>query len=323
MNTETPLVSVKMITYNHEKFIAQAIEGVLMQKTDFPFELVIGEDCSTDRTREIVVDYANRYPEIIKPILHEKNVGAKANSESVGEACTGKYVALCEGDDYWTDPLKLQKQVEIMQANPHYSVCFHYANVVTTDNEFTGRFLGRIKGGSRQVTFDEVAPGFFPTASKVYRADIVGTMPDFYFMEEAGDFSLWLIILDKGNAYYIDESLSAYRIGVPGSANDRHSKKTKEEVIEYYETRVKILDLFDSYSDGRHKTTIRTMKAQYKTRAIGVEGRLSERIRLLKRATDYGYFDGVARNKRLKLNMFALFPNAYKKLANIKQKFHL
>ncbi|HPD39860.1 MAG TPA: glycosyltransferase, partial [Mesotoga infera] len=133
MNSDKPLVSVFMITYNHEKYIAQAIESALMQKTDFNYEIVIGEDCSTDRTREIVVDYANRYPEIIKPILHENNVGAKANSESVRKACIGKYVAILEGDDYWIDPLKLQKQVDFLESHPHFSVCFTRA--VDVDEE--------------------------------------------------------------------------------------------------------------------------------------------------------------------------------------------
>ena len=121
--SEKPLVSVFMITYNHEKFIAQAIEGVLMQKTNFPFELIIGEDCSTDRTREIVVDYAQRFPEIIKPILHEKNVGMKSNMNTCMQACSGKYTAICEGDDYWIDSLKLQKQVGFLEAHSDFSMC--------------------------------------------------------------------------------------------------------------------------------------------------------------------------------------------------------
>jgi glycosyltransferase involved in cell wall biosynthesis len=106
-----PKVSIAMITYNHEKFIAQAMESVLAQQTDFPIELVIGEDCSTDGTREIVEQFAARYPDVIRPILHEKNVGMHRNGQAVLEACNGEYLAFLEGDDYWTNPAKLQSQV--------------------------------------------------------------------------------------------------------------------------------------------------------------------------------------------------------------------
>ena len=111
------IVSVLMITYNHENFIREAIDGVLMQKTTFPIELIIGEDCSTDSTRKIVVEYAEKYPDLIRPLLPGSNLGMMKNFNKTMEAAKGKYIAICEGDDYWTDPLKLQKQVDILEAN--------------------------------------------------------------------------------------------------------------------------------------------------------------------------------------------------------------
>ena len=112
-----PLVSVKMLAYNHAPYIAQAIEGILQQKTNFPFELVIGEDCSTDGTREIVFEYQKKYPDIIRVITSDQNVGTKKNGYRTLKACRGKYVALCEGDDYWHNPLKLQKQVDYLESH--------------------------------------------------------------------------------------------------------------------------------------------------------------------------------------------------------------
>ena len=106
-----PKVSVLMITYNHEPFIAEAIESVLMQQTAFDFELVIGEDCSTDNTRDVVNAYATKLPETIKPLLHARNLGMLRNFATVYHACQGQYIAILEGDDYWTDSCKLQKQV--------------------------------------------------------------------------------------------------------------------------------------------------------------------------------------------------------------------
>ncbi|OGW37730.1 MAG: hypothetical protein A2Y97_13440 [Nitrospirae bacterium RBG_13_39_12] len=113
-----PLVSVKMITYNHAPYIARAIEGVLQQKTNFPFELIIGEDCSTDGTREIVFGYQEKYPDIIRVVTSDKNVGMKKNGYRTVKACRGKYVAFCEGDDFWHHPLKVQKQADYMESHP-------------------------------------------------------------------------------------------------------------------------------------------------------------------------------------------------------------
>ena len=123
-------VSVFMITYNHEKYIAEALDSILMQKTDFDFDIVIGEDCSTDATRRIVLEYSRKYPDKIKLLLHNVNVGFISNMMYVLEACTGKYVAMCEGDDYWTDPFKLQKQVDFLEANKEYMLATHGYRIV-------------------------------------------------------------------------------------------------------------------------------------------------------------------------------------------------
>src|ERR1700690_2758382 len=114
-NMKEPLVSVKMITYNHAPYITRAIEGVLQQKTTFPFELIIGEDCSTDGTREIVFAYQKKYPDIIRVITSDKNVGMNINGLRTIKAGKGKYIALCEGDDYWHNPEKLQKKVDFLK----------------------------------------------------------------------------------------------------------------------------------------------------------------------------------------------------------------
>ena len=134
---EEPFISVVMITYNHENYIAQAIEGVIMQRTTFPIELIIGEDCSSDNTRKIVVEYAEKYPEIIKPLLPEQNLGMMKNFIQTMQAATGKYIALCEGDDYWTDPYKLQKQVDFLEANSDYSCCFHRYDIIDEETNLT------------------------------------------------------------------------------------------------------------------------------------------------------------------------------------------
>lgn len=131
-----PLVSVVSITYNHEQFISQMIEGVLMQRTNFPIELILAEDCSTDRTREIVLKYQKKYPDLIRIIMSEFTIGAVANEKRAMLAAKGKYLAICEGDDYWTDADKLQKQVDFLEANPDYCVCFHRVKHYVIDDKY-------------------------------------------------------------------------------------------------------------------------------------------------------------------------------------------
>src|SRR5262249_39772783 len=120
-----------MPTYNHEAYVAQAIEGVLAQQADFPIELVIGEDCSTDNTRSICSTFAKRHPEVIVLLAQDKNLGLVANGRAVFRACRGQYLAMCEGDDYWTDPRKLQKQADLLDKHPSWSGCFHRTRTIS------------------------------------------------------------------------------------------------------------------------------------------------------------------------------------------------
>ena len=132
-----PLVSVYMITYNHARYVRQAIEGVMAQRTDFAYELVVGEDCSTDETREICLDFQKRHPDRIRVLWWHENVSALGgNGNRVLARCRGEYVAMCEGDDYWTDPHKLQKQVDLMRAHPSAGECFGGVDFLS---EVTGR----------------------------------------------------------------------------------------------------------------------------------------------------------------------------------------
>ena len=215
-NQEKPLVSVKTITYNHAAYIGQCIEGVLMQKTTFPFELIIGEDCSTDGTRAIVLEYAQKYPEIIRVVTSDSNVGARNNARRAQSACRGLYMAYCEGDDYWTDPYKLQKQVDFLEAHPEYPGCFHPARWLEQKTGEMQKALFEPPIKQDDYTLDDLLEytNFIPTASVVYRSQIVKEQPEWFYQSPIGDFLLHVLNLYTwGNERigYIDEPMSVYR----------------------------------------------------------------------------------------------------------------
>ena len=210
-----PTVSVKMITYNHAPFIRQAIEGVLRQKTSFPIELVIGEDCSTDGTREIVFEYQRKYPDIIRVITSDKNVGARPNSLRAEKACRGTYVAFCEGDDYWTDPYKLQKQVDFLENNPDYALV-HSEYAILAQASGPLREARRLKRAvpSGFIYEQQLIDNLVATLTVVVRAPVLyDAVKDLDLLHKnwrMGDYPLWLEIARHYKIHYIDESLAVY-----------------------------------------------------------------------------------------------------------------
>lgn len=209
-----------MITYNHESFIKQAIESVLMQETDFPVELVIGEDCSTDSTRAIVTDYAKRYPNVIRALLPEQNLGAMANSVATVKACKGDYVAMLEGDDYWTRADKLQRQLDYLQSSPDCALCFHDSDIEECDS--SGKTVQQRPFYSKipptRLDFDDFAGGFYPhTAACVFVNDRTGLQPVFDGRLSGSALSIFDCVLASGKlASYLDTKMSIYRVHAGG-----------------------------------------------------------------------------------------------------------
>ena len=208
-----PIVSIAMLTYNHENYIPEAIESVLMQKTDFPFQLVIAEDFSTDNTRKIVIDYQKKYPQKIKLILQNKNVGASKNNTALFENLKGKYIAALEGDDYWTDPLKLQKQVDFLEANEDFSICFHNVEEVNIDGVIFEKRLVQSSEEEKTYTIEDLSKGnFIHTASVVFRNNIK-ELPEFIKFSPMGDYPLHMINAKFGLIKYFPKKMAVYKFG--------------------------------------------------------------------------------------------------------------
>jgi glycosyltransferase involved in cell wall biosynthesis len=208
------MVSVFMITYNHEKFIAQALEGILMQKVNFPYEIVIGEDCSTDSTRNIILGYDKNYPGKFKLLLHNKNIGALANQMRVLHACTGKYIALCEGDDFWTDPLKLQKQIDFLETNLDFSICYHRVNYLNIDNEIMVESLNTSEDPQIYSILDLAKHNIMHTCSIVFRDNnIIYSCLLKHKKVSAGDYILHMMNARFGKIKYLPDIMAVYRTG--------------------------------------------------------------------------------------------------------------
>ena len=229
-------VSICCLAYNHEKYIAEAIESFLMQETDFEYEILIHDDASTDKTAEIIREYQNRYPDIIKPIFQKENQYSKG--VKVGqlnrERAIGKYIALCEGDDYWNDQKKLQKQVEFMEMNNEFSLCVHAAEKVKTNRKRIN-FI-RPYQCDRICTTEELILGggdMFATNSMFFKAKLVRSLPKFYNISPVGDYPLVIYLSLKGKVYYLDKVMSAYRIGVEGSWSQRVNNNTNNAIVHY------------------------------------------------------------------------------------------
>jgi glycosyltransferase involved in cell wall biosynthesis len=227
-----PLVSVRVATYNHEKYIAQCIEGILMQKTAFPVEVIIGEDCSTDKTREIVFDYQRKYSEKIQVITSEGNVGPAQNSLRIQNACGGKYHALCEGDDYWIDPLKLQKQVDFLEAHPEVPMCLHNAFWIDEGNNTARLFFPSPM--KETLNFEEISRIFTPTASIMVRSQVVENLPEWRIHVWCGDLLFRLWCAHHGDLGYLNEIMSVYRKHPNGLTRRTPFKKMNSEILRVY-----------------------------------------------------------------------------------------
>lgn len=243
----TPIVSVAVITYNQENFISQTIEGILMQKTTFPFEILISDDCSTDNTRNICLEYKQKYPDFIRLHLPEKNMGSMPNFMYTLGVCTGKYVALCEGDDYWIDENKLQKQVDFLEQNPEFSLSSHNSVILAHNGKM---LYNPPLDASTYSTKDLIDSDWgIMTASIVFRREYL-YFPDWFQHVKNGDYALQLLLSTKGKINYIPEYMSVYR---------RHAGGITSQFNPFFSTKALyiLLSYFNKETNNKYKSNIR------------------------------------------------------------------
>jgi glycosyltransferase involved in cell wall biosynthesis len=205
-------VSVCMVTYNHDRYIKQAVESVLGQRRNFSLEIVIGEDCSTDKTRAIVQKLAEKNPDTIRLRLAERNQGGKPNFMATFALCRGQYAAILEGDDYWTNPNKLQIQVDALDSHPEWATCFHPTQCVYEDG-MQGQDVYPLNWTRPEATIEDLfEANFIPTSAALFRHGLFGPLPEWFGRLLLGDWPLHIMNAAHGKIGFLPEVMSAYRV---------------------------------------------------------------------------------------------------------------
>jgi len=289
------LVTAVIMTYNHAGFIGQAVESALMQELDDRYEILIVDDCSTDATLEILRNYAARHPELIRVLMSDQNMGRCATRARAVREARGTYVALLDGDDYWTSPHKLRKQAEFLDSHPGCAICFHNATVVYDDgsgephafhNERpTMRVSSPVPGAI--TTLDEIAVGnFILTMTVMFRTGLIAEFPDWYFDARMflDDWVLYVLLAEHGHIGYLDEILSVYRVHRGGAWSDQlsHFREPRDLVDLIW-----IHDMINDHLGFRCDARIRRRTAYLSALAasrLAREGKLEEASKCARRS---------------------------------------
>jgi len=282
-----PLVSISCITYNHEEVISQALEGFLMQQTTFKVEVLVHDDASSDRTAEIISTYEKKYPQIFKVIYQKENQYSK--KVKIGyhfqyPRVNGKYYATCEGDDYWIDPLKLQKQISLLEKNPDIGACFTNALYLNEIDGTETSYASSLESGvvPTNLIFQK-GGSIYPTASIVLRKEFLDDPVFVQVPELAGDELLIFSIASKSKVYFLNERTSVYRRWSGGVYSS--IAKNKEKLVAYKMKDIKGYLKFDRYSQFKFTTLLKAKISKNSLYIVKNSRRISERLKYLRYLT--------------------------------------
>jgi glycosyltransferase involved in cell wall biosynthesis len=251
-----PKVSVFVLTYNHVDWIGKALDSALAQQTSFDFELMVADDCSTDGTREVVREYAARHPDRIRTFLPERNLGVEGIWLQAARRCRGEYVAILEGDDYWTSPDKLARQVALLEARPGWSSCFHRATLFHDSGEAPSR--PATPAFDREVfeLDDLIRACFIPFLTVMFRREILRSVPEWVFSYAWFDWLFHVYCARRGPIGFLDDDMAAYRVHDRGNWSSRDRAAQLEEDLKVYERLAQELpdrlELIERCVENRH-----------------------------------------------------------------------
>lgn len=273
---ERPLVSICCTAYNHAPYIADALDGFLMQKTAFPFEVLIHDDASTDATPAIIAEYARCYPDLIKPVYQTENQysrGVWPNQTYNIPRARGEFIAPCEGDDYWTDRGKLQAQVDALRRHPECAISFHPTLSIRADGEGRDRVVCRHSDRETIISVERVIRGggeFMPTASIMYRTECAADIVAFFQVcpqLPVADYFVQILCAMKGGALFLPMVFSVYRMNAPGSWSAR-LKTVPSLRIDHARRCLAALDRLDEFTGHSFTSEIERMKRSMRFRTL-------------------------------------------------------
>lgn len=314
------MVSVLCITYNQVMYIGEALKGILSQKTDFPYEIIIHDDASTDGTTDIVRKYEKEYPDTVRAVIQKENQfsrGVRITEQLLGMEAKGKYAAFCEGDDYWTDQYKLQKQVDYMERHEGCTLCFH--NVKERDMR-TGkvkdvwRFDKRVYRGEGSYSAEEtIKLKVVPTVSMLFRRKDAMSIPNLYSDKiKYGDMIRTMCLGAKGYSYCMKDTMAVYRTGINNSMMDICTQSL-EKYNNRYLGAVETLENIDAYTQGIYNGVLAEAMKEYREKLLvfneeEVE-RLASRVKkiLIYGAGQYAKWCSICmENKQMSLNGYVV-----------------
>lgn len=324
MKYDEIMVSINCLAYNHELYIKKCLDSLIMQKTNFKYEVLVHDDASTDNTAEIIRAYEKKYPDIIKPIYQTENQyskGVAITLEFQYPRARGKYIAICEGDDFWTDDTKLQKQIDFLETNSEYVLCGHAAyyadgkDLLSKDKFFSNGI------GDRELTTGEIISNWaMATNTMVFRKSVRGGDPIPYKGNAFnGDYALMTYLSLQGKVFYIDKLMSAYRVQSSGSLNDIW-RKDRNKRLDSEERLIGLLERFNKYSDYKYDNVVVIKQAEVLHRILWEMNTLQE-YRYYKKNYK-NIYKKISIKKRIKLNVRLLFPVIYSNLKNILNKIN-
>lgn len=255
MNDDKILVSIRCLVYNHEPYLRQCLEGFVMQKTNFRFEAIVHDDASTDGSAKIIREYAEKYPDIIKPIYETENQYSKHDGSLrciVNSACKGKYIALCEGDDYWIDPLKLQKQVDFLESHPDYLLCGTNGLVLWDNGTNAPEYFNRNFTSRELMPEDVIGKWPFPTASLMYRRELVELLSGFKCRTYNGDIRIILVALTNGRIWSLADVTTVYRKNYDANSSTNRVKAKKNRREFYFTQMINLYSAYNEYTNNRY-----------------------------------------------------------------------
>ena len=304
--SEPFLLTVVVISFNHENYIAHALDGILMQETDFPFEIIVHDDCSTDNTVKILEEYAKKYPTIIRLILQKENQHSKGIKPTAApfEKAVGKYIAICEGDDYWIDPFKLQIQLDEMRKIENCQMSFHSTIDVWEDKSKKDEITTKQADGNKLFTAREVilgGGGFCPTVSLIFEKEAIMNLPEWYENAPFGDYFLQIFGSLKGGALYIDRTMSVYRRNATGSWSSMMLNIEKRE--KQFERMKVTLDEMDRYFERKFHSEVQQIESDWYLRLALVYLR-NKYFNKFNQAIDKSYYLSEKKSKKLLLSFY-------------------